>query len=169
MHAKMENYDLLFDLYGQDRATGKFAENAKEKVNRCQKEGNSSYIDLNNFVDNVLMSDNEVNFSLDCTRSHEFDGNKSSRGSKRKREMMDMLERQYSMLHMGMKEVEDVMREESTIAAKSIELAREQIEIAQKSVSILQHAHIAIIRKRSFMHWKTLYCKETSKLLPIDF
>ncbi|XVF53752.1 hypothetical protein PTKIN_Ptkin05aG0124200 [Pterospermum kingtungense] len=91
MSTKIENYDLLFDLYGQDRATGKFAKSAKEKVNRWQQEGTTSYIDLNDSIDNVLMSDNEVNFSPDCTRSHETDGTKSSRGSKRKAWMVDSL------------------------------------------------------------------------------
>ncbi|XVF84563.1 hypothetical protein PTKIN_Ptkin17bG0047000 [Pterospermum kingtungense] len=140
MSTKIENYDLLFDLYGQDRATGKFAESAKEKVNPWQREGTTSYIDLNDSIDNVLMSDNEVNFSPDCARSHESDGTKSSRGSKRKAWMVDMLERQCDMMQMGMKEVADVMRDGNNIAAKSIELAWEQIAIAERSVSILEHS-----------------------------
>ncbi|XVF49404.1 hypothetical protein PTKIN_Ptkin04bG0009100 [Pterospermum kingtungense] len=86
------------------------------------------------------MSDNEVNFSSEYAHSHKSDGTKSSRGSKRKASMVDMLDRHSNMLQMGMKEVADVMREGNMIVEKSIEVARKQTAIAEKSVSILEYS-----------------------------
>ena len=92
MGAKMENYDLLYELYGQDRATGQYAESAREKVQRWQREG-SSHIDLNDSFDNVLLSDNENACSPENTHSTDSHATMSSRGTKRKASMVEMLNR----------------------------------------------------------------------------
>ena len=62
---KIRNYDKLYELYGEQRATGQYAESAREKVQRWQKEKNSSQINLNESVDGLLFSDSEGNWSHD--------------------------------------------------------------------------------------------------------
>ena len=109
MHTPIRNYDKLYELYGGQRATGQYAESAREKVQRWQKEKNSSQINLNESVDGLLFSDSEGNwshdmqndegninaFSLEPTPSINSQGTLSSKSSKRKAILMKMLETQH--------------------------------------------------------------------------
>ncbi|KAF2283540.1 hypothetical protein GH714_011910 [Hevea brasiliensis] len=79
MHTPINNYDKLYERYGDQRATSEYAESAREKVRRCEF----------NWANEV--NDNNMNSPEPSLHSQ----GTFSRGSKRKASMMEMLERQY--------------------------------------------------------------------------
>ena len=131
---KIRNYDKLYELYGEQRATGQYAESAREKVQRWQKEKNSSQINLNESVDGLLFSDSEGNWSHDMQNdegninafspepapSINSQGTLSSKSSKRKATMMEMLETQYQKLNSGIERVSEVLERGNVIAERSL-------------------------------------------------
>lgn len=56
MRTSINNYDKLYELYGEQRATGEYA------VRRWQRESNSSQIDLNDYFDIIVMSNTDINW-----------------------------------------------------------------------------------------------------------
>lgn len=94
MHTFINNYDKLYELYGEQRVTGEYA------VRRWQPESSSSQIDLNDSFDIIVMSNTDINWIHNGSNdnmtspelSHQSHGI-SSRGFKRKAPIMDMLER----------------------------------------------------------------------------
>ncbi|KAF2310296.1 hypothetical protein GH714_007620 [Hevea brasiliensis] len=117
MYTPINNYDKLFELYGEQRATSAYAKSAREKVRCWRREGSSSQIDLSDTFDNVVMSDSDINWSNEVTNNelnsleHSLESQgSSSRVSKCKASMMEMLERQYERLDTGIKRVSEVVR-----------------------------------------------------------
>ncbi|KAF2291970.1 hypothetical protein GH714_042312 [Hevea brasiliensis] len=121
------NYDKLYELYGNQRATGEYAESAREKVRRWQREGSSSQIDLNDTFENVIMSDSEFNWVNEVTDNNMnspepslHSQGTSSRCSKCKVSMMEILEKQYERLNSGIERVSEVLKRGNAIAEKSL-------------------------------------------------
>ncbi|KAJ4842442.1 hypothetical protein Tsubulata_034910 [Turnera subulata] len=156
-HTLVHNYDKLYDLCGEDRATGDFSESAKEKVRRWQREASSSQLDLNDPFENAT-NENEYDwqhgmpsnlenldhFSLEYSPSINSQGI-SSRSSKRKAPMVELLEKQYDRVNNGIEKLKIVMKKGN--------------EIAEKSLAILEMAVLAITkRKRYTMSWRYWGC-----------
>ncbi|XP_058006861.1 uncharacterized protein LOC131182189 [Hevea brasiliensis] len=127
MQTPINNYDKLYELYGNQRATGEYAESAREKVRRWQREGSSSQIDLNDTFENVIMSNSEFNWVNEVTDNNMnspepslHSQGTSSRCSKRKVSMMEMLEKQYERLNSGIERVSEVLERGNAIAEKSL-------------------------------------------------
>ncbi|XP_021676843.2 uncharacterized protein LOC110662234 [Hevea brasiliensis] len=127
MHTPINNYDKLYELYVNQRATGEYAESAREKVRRWQREGSSSQIDLNDTFENVIMSDSEFNWANEVTDNNMnspepslHSQGTSSRGSKCKVSMMEMLEKQYERLNSGIERVSKILERGNAIAEKSL-------------------------------------------------
>ena len=105
MRTPIKYYDKLFEIYGTDRAAGKHAESAKEKVKRWEK--NKETIDLNDDdgfqIFEVEWNDGQhtphsTNYSMGYSpeigasnQSNGFHGI-SSRGAKRKSPLNDLIE-----------------------------------------------------------------------------
>ncbi|KAF2311200.1 hypothetical protein GH714_020123 [Hevea brasiliensis] len=93
MQTPINNYDKLYELYGNQRATGEYAESAREKV-----------------------TDNNMNSPEPSLHSQ----GTSSRCSKCKVSMMEMLEKQYERLNSGIERVSEVLERGNAIAEKSL-------------------------------------------------
>ncbi|XVF64416.1 hypothetical protein PTKIN_Ptkin09bG0167600 [Pterospermum kingtungense] len=142
MHMSVDNYDKLLELFGEQRATGQYAESAREKVARWQMEGCSSQIDLNDSMDSYMMSDSEGIMGNDFSNAENVNspenapsinsqGTSSSRGRKRKASMMEMLAKQYEKLNTNIERVSEVLDRGNVIAENGN-------MIAEKSLSIIE-------------------------------
>ncbi|KAF2307810.1 hypothetical protein GH714_032035 [Hevea brasiliensis] len=127
MHTPIINYDKLYELYGEQRATGEYTKSARENVRRWQWEGSSSQIDLNETFENAIMSDSEFNWANEVADSNMtspepsfHSQGTSSRGSKCKTSMMDILDKQYERLNNGIEPVSEVLEKGNAIAKKSL-------------------------------------------------
>ncbi|KAF2283580.1 hypothetical protein GH714_012068 [Hevea brasiliensis] len=127
MHTPINNYDKLYERYGDQRATSEYAESAREKVRRWQREGSSSQIDLNDTFENIIMSYSEFNWanevndnSMNSPEPSLHSQGTFSRGSKRKASIMEMLERQYERLNSRIERVSEVLERGNAIAEKSL-------------------------------------------------
>ncbi|XXG51720.1 hypothetical protein AAC387_Pa03g0228 [Persea americana] len=103
MNKPVRNYGKLYDIYGEDRATGDRVESTREKVMRWQREGN---LNLN---DHSFELDNEFNWANDApmdtnnmsppsahySPTPTYEGGQSSKGKKRKASMIEAMEKQF--------------------------------------------------------------------------
>ncbi|KAF2293663.1 hypothetical protein GH714_003933 [Hevea brasiliensis] len=110
-------FEATFDVW--EINSGEYAESAREKVRRWQREGSSSQIDLNDTFENVIMSDSEFNWVNEVTDNNMnspepslHSQGTSSRCSKRKVSMMEMLEKQYERLKVELKGCQKSWKEE---------------------------------------------------------
>ena len=163
MRAKVKHYDKLYDLYAADRASGKYAESASDMLHRWEKER----INLNDSLEGIDMSEPNLNLGNDTPSAGNMDGfspsygtsnhshgTSSSKGSKRKAPMADILQTEVEKMTMGIKELTDVLREgnyyydrsiavaerQATVAERQATVAERQAEIAQRSLTILQQS-----------------------------
>ncbi|KAG5520314.1 hypothetical protein RHGRI_033025 [Rhododendron griersonianum] len=99
----LPKFDQLVAIYGKDRATGACAETAKEKKRRWEKERSERSLD---YIDEFL-TQNEVQFeNLDdslrsTSKKIHLDSTPSSKGTKRKGAMVDLLLEQFQVFNNG--------------------------------------------------------------------
>ena len=72
-------------------------------------------------------------FSPDYGHSNQSQGTSSSRGSKRKASMVDLIEKGYEKMNMGINNLTNVMREGIVISNKQLEIAEKGLTILEKS------------------------------------
>ncbi|OIW19530.1 hypothetical protein TanjilG_06985 [Lupinus angustifolius] len=106
---QIKNYDILEELYGADRATRKHAKTSKQRTKQWEKET----IDLNDCSENVEIHHPNVSmndeqqfsppnldaFSPQYAHSNHSTDTSTSRGTKRKRNMVEIMEAQYERMH----------------------------------------------------------------------
>ncbi|KAF2307800.1 hypothetical protein GH714_031873 [Hevea brasiliensis] len=117
MHTPINNYDKQYELCGDQRAIGEYAESAREKFNWANE-----------------VTDNNMNSPEPSLQSQ----GTSSRGSKCKISMMEMLERQYEMLNSGIKRVLEVLERGNAIAENLLQFLKVIDPIIIKRKSYLQ-------------------------------
>lgn len=109
----LPKFDQLMAIFGKDRATGACAETAKEKKRRWEKELSERSLD---YIDEFL-TQNEVQFeNLDdslrsTSNKFHLDSTPSSKGTKRKGAMVDLLLEQFQVFNNGINEVAAALRE----------------------------------------------------------
>ncbi|XVF86938.1 hypothetical protein PTKIN_Ptkin18bG0081000 [Pterospermum kingtungense] len=150
-YTPIENYNKLYELFGEQRATG--AEGAREKMARWQREGSSSQFDLNEDVYNFMMSDSEGYCATDIPNNENLNspeylpsinsyGTPSSKGTKRKASMMEMLAAQYEKFNANFERVSNALERgnESVFDAlqKGNVIAERGNDIAERSLTILE-------------------------------
>ena len=99
---QVKHYNILKELFGADRATGKHAKTAKERLKQWEKEpinlndsfeaGRMSDADINMETDIPYVATNFDSFSPTYGQSNQSGGTPASRGTKRKAHMVDMVE-----------------------------------------------------------------------------
>ncbi|XLT65165.1 hypothetical protein HN873_021604, partial [Arachis hypogaea] len=149
MHTPIKHYDKLFEIYGTDRATGKHAESAKEKVKRWEK--NKEKFNLND-DDSFLNMEEEWNedpvtphatsftmgHSPEIGLSNQSTGSQgtSSRGTKRKTTMSDKLESEMETMSKGIQALTDMMKDGNHFYERSINIAEKQVLTAEEQVQV---------------------------------
>ncbi|XVF53721.1 hypothetical protein PTKIN_Ptkin05aG0121400 [Pterospermum kingtungense] len=152
-YTPIENYNKLYELFGEQRATGEYAESAAEKVARWQREGSSSQFDLNEDVYNFMMSDGEGYCATDMPNNENLNspeyapsinsqGTSSSKGTKRKASMMEMLATQYEKLNANFERVSNALERGNESVSDALQrgnvIAERGNDIAERSLTILE-------------------------------
>ncbi|KAL4317121.1 hypothetical protein AHAS_Ahas15G0353400 [Arachis hypogaea] len=109
MRTSIKHYDKLFEIYGTDRTTGKYAESAKEKVKSP-----------------------EIGLSNQSTGSQ----GTSSRGTKRKTTMSDKLESEMERMSQVIQALIEMMKDGNYFYERSINIAEKQVLTAEEQVQV---------------------------------
>ncbi|XLS78735.1 hypothetical protein HN51_062960, partial [Arachis hypogaea] len=113
-----KHYDILKELFGVDRATGKRVATSQERIQQLDKDP----IDLNDLFENI--SDIDVNMGHDTliffanldspsaphSQPNQLGGTSTSRGTKRKSLMNDFLEAQHEKVALEITTMADAIK-----------------------------------------------------------
>ncbi|KAL4288377.1 hypothetical protein AHAS_Ahas19G0280100 [Arachis hypogaea] len=110
MRTPIKHYDKLFEIYGTDRATEKYAESVKERF-------------YNGYSP-------EINLSNQSTGSQ----GTSSRVTKRKTTMSDKLESEMERMSQGIQTLTETMKDQVLTTEEQVQVAKEQVQIAKQQV-----------------------------------
>ncbi|KAJ8625692.1 hypothetical protein MRB53_034222 [Persea americana] len=140
MNKPVRNYGKLYDIYGEDRATGDGAESAREKVMRWQREGNLNLNDdcfeLDNefsWVNDAPMDTNNMSPpSTHYSPTPTSEGCQSSKGKKRKASMIEAMEKQFGYVTESMNKVASVLQEGNAIMKESNMIAERAVDVVEK-------------------------------------
>ncbi|RYQ93402.1 hypothetical protein Ahy_B09g099681 [Arachis hypogaea] len=151
MRTPIKHYDKLFEIYGTHRATGKYAESAKEKVKRWEK--NKEIINMND-DDSFLNMEEEWNedpitphatsftmgHSPEIGLSNQSTGSQGtlSRGTKRKTTMSDKLESEMETMSKGIQALTDMMKDGNHFYERSINITEKQVLTAEEQVQVVK-------------------------------
>ncbi|KAJ1416747.1 Myb/SANT-like domain [Sesbania bispinosa] len=144
----VKHYDMLKELYGADRATGRRSNTAKESQRRYERET----IDLNDSVDDVSMHDPDFNvfqenqfspgnvdsFSPAYGQSNQSTGTSSSRGMKRKANQADLLEAQFDKISSGINTLAEAVKHGNFVADKLHDVAERQVQASERQVTVAE-------------------------------
>ena len=118
-YTEFYNYDKLCELFAKDRATGEGAISAKEKVREWEKEESINQETAERF-DEASFDNFDPIPPMDVPTQSNTQGTSSNRGLKRKSAMMETLDKHVEMLHEGINNVANAIREGNTIAEKGV-------------------------------------------------
>ncbi|CAL1388532.1 unnamed protein product [Linum trigynum] len=154
----INNYDKLFELYGEFRATGEGAASAFERIERWNMRSPAFDIDLNNMSGddegmnayipspftpregtNAYSSDGRSSFTPDPPPSVDSHGTTSSKGTKRKAPMVDVSANQFEVMAVNMSRMASGIEKGNVIAERSAKAMEKGNEIKERSLVILDH------------------------------
>ncbi|XLS70667.1 hypothetical protein HN51_027532 [Arachis hypogaea] len=141
---QIKHYDILKELFGADRATGKGAATSRERIQQLDRDP----IDLNDSFENVEFSDIDVNTGHDIPtfsanldspsaphgHPNQLGGNSTSRGTKRKSPL-------------GITTMADAVKEGSYLSSKLHDVAQRQVESAERQASVAER-QVSIAEKQ---------------------
>ncbi|RYR10732.1 hypothetical protein Ahy_B05g079210 isoform A [Arachis hypogaea] len=154
---QIKHYDILKELFGADRATGKGAATSRERIQQLDRDP----IDLNDSFENVGFSDIDVNTGHDIPtfsanldspsaphgQPNQLGGNSTSRGTKRKSPMNDFLEARYEKVALEITTMADAVKEGSYLSSKLHDVAQRQVESAERQASVAER-QVSIAEKQ---------------------
>ncbi|XP_057720378.1 uncharacterized protein LOC130934870 [Arachis stenosperma] len=124
MRTPIKHYDKLFEIYGTDRATGKHAESAKEKVKRWEK--HKEIINLND-DDSFLNMEEEWNeypitpYATSFTMGHSPEIGLSNQST-------------------GSQGTSSRAEEQVQVAKEQVQIAKQQVRMAERDLVILEQS-----------------------------
>lgn len=155
----IKNYDILKELFGDDRATGKKATTALDRLNQWEREtidlnedDGTREADANMFDGQQSLSHNFDEFSPQIGPSNQSTGTSSSRGTKRKRNMIDLMEAQLEKMDLQIMGLTEAMKDGNSISDKLHHVAERQVEVAEKQAEIAEK-HLAFIQQTRPRHY----------------
>lgn len=145
---QIKHYDILKELFGADRATGKRASTARQRAPQMQQDN----IDTNDAQDDISMPEpvagemderqfsppNLDSFSPAYAQSHQSNGTSSSRGTKRKAQLTELVEGQLEKMSSGLGLVADALNKGNCISDKLHDVADRQVVIAERQVTTVE-------------------------------
>ncbi|QHO38071.1 uncharacterized protein DS421_4g117170 [Arachis hypogaea] len=145
---QIKHYDILKELFGADKATGKGAATSRERIQQLDRDP----IDLNDSFENVEFSDIDVNTGLDIPifsanldspsaphgQPNQLGGNSTLRCTKRKSPMNNFLEAQYEKVALGITTMVDAVKEGSYLSSKLHDVAQRQVESVERQASVAE-------------------------------
>ncbi|XLS67083.1 hypothetical protein HN51_018106 [Arachis hypogaea] len=149
MRTPIKHYDKLFEIYGTDRAIGKHAENAKEKVKKWGKHketinlnDDASFLKMEEECNDEPITPHATNFTMGHSPkiglSNQLTGSQgtSSRGIKRKTTMSDKLESEMERMSQGIQALTNMMKDGNLFYERSINIAEKQVLTAEEQVQV---------------------------------
>ncbi|XLT79012.1 hypothetical protein HN873_000765, partial [Arachis hypogaea] len=149
MRTPIKHYDKLFEIYGTDRATGKHAESAKEKVKRWEKSkekinlnDDESFLNMEEEWNEDPITPHATSFTMghspEIGLSNQSTGSQgtSSRGTKHKTTMSDKLESEMETMSKGIQALTDMMKDGNHFYERSINIAEKQVLTAEEQVQV---------------------------------
>ncbi|KAL5156545.1 Uncharacterized protein HKD37_15G041491 [Glycine soja] len=144
---QIKHYDILTELFATDRAKGNVAKTAKERRKQWEKEN----IDLNNYfedtemyVPNVGMFDENQfsppNFEDASPQNGQTNpsGLNTSRGTKRKRNVVELVEDQYERMNESIMTIAEALKEGNSVSKELHQVAERQVEVAERQVAVIE-------------------------------
>ncbi|OIV95399.1 hypothetical protein TanjilG_06268 [Lupinus angustifolius] len=128
---QIKHYDTLKELFGVDRATGKRAATARQRTSQMQHDN----INLNDAQDDISMPEQTT-------------GTLGSRGTKRKAQMIELMEGQLEKMSSGLGLVADALNKGNCISDKSHDVADRQVTITVRH-AVIAERQVTTIEKRN--------------------
>ncbi|KAF1899382.1 hypothetical protein Lal_00019510 [Lupinus albus] len=155
---QIRHYDTLKELFGADRVTGKRALTARQRAPQMQHDN----INLNDAQDDISMLEQVVDelgeghfsplnlesFSPAFAQSHQTIETSGSRGTKRKAQMIELVEGQLEKMSSGLGLVVNALNKGNCISDKLHDVADRQVAIADRHVVIAER-QVKAIEKRN--------------------
>ncbi|KAJ1442752.1 Myb/SANT-like domain [Sesbania bispinosa] len=138
---QIRNYDIMKDLFGTDRATGGNAWSACGDTSMHDQEGPVG-------EDTQQSAPNVESFSPANGQSNQSTGTPSSRGTKRKAPMVDLLEAQMERLSSGLGLVADALNTGNAISEKLHDVAERQVSVVERQAAAVEKRNDIIERTR---------------------
>lgn len=144
---QIKNYDMLRELFAADRATGKPSATAKERLKQWERDT----IDLNDIFEDEETHQPDVNLfdsqeistpnndsSPENGQPSQTTGICTTKGTKRKRNMAELVEAQYGRMNAGIMSLVEALKEGNSLTDKLHQVAERQVEIAEKQLTLMQ-------------------------------
>ncbi|XLS58113.1 hypothetical protein HN51_007868 [Arachis hypogaea] len=145
---QIRHYDVLKELFGADRTTGKGAVTSSERIEQLDRDR----IDLNDSFEKIGFFDIDINMGHDTptfsanldspsapySHPNQLGGTSTSRGTKRKSPMNDFLEAQYEKVALGITTIVNTVKEGSYLSSKLHDVAQRQVESVEKQASMAE-------------------------------
>ncbi|KEH22430.1 hypothetical protein MTR_7g451740 [Medicago truncatula] len=144
----IKNYDILKELFETDRAAGKQTKTTKERRKQLEKEN----IDLNNDYDDAeIYGSNDYMFDEHQLSNPDFENvspqngptnssadTHTSKGKKRKRTMVELVEDQYEHMNEDIMTIAEALKEGNAVSKEIHQVAERQVEIAERQVAVIE-------------------------------
>ncbi|WJX10733.1 hypothetical protein P8452_01419 [Trifolium repens] len=144
---QIKHYDILTELFATDRARGNDAKTAKERMKQWEKEN----IDLNNYFEDTdvympnvgIHDENQFsppNFEDASPQNGQINhgGSNTSRGTKRKRNVVELAEDQYERMNESIMTIAEALKEGNSISKELHQVAERQYIVAERQVAVIE-------------------------------
>ncbi|KAK2455533.1 hypothetical protein QL285_002975 [Trifolium repens] len=146
---QIKHYDILTELFATDRARGNVAKTAKERMKQWEKEKEN--IDLNNYFEDTdvympnvgIHDENQFsppNFEDASPQNGQINhgGSNTSRGTKRKRNVVELAEDQYERMNESIMTIAEALKEGNSVSKELHQVAERQVEGAERQVAVIE-------------------------------
>ncbi|KAK2453910.1 hypothetical protein QL285_001531 [Trifolium repens] len=146
---QIKHYDILTELFATDRARGNDAKTAKERMKQWEKEKEN--IDLNNYFEDTdvympnvgIHDENQFsppNFEDASPQNGQINhgGSNTSRGTKRKRNVVELAEDQYERMNESIMTIAEALKEGNSISKELHQVAERQYIVAERQVAVIE-------------------------------
>ncbi|WJX20366.1 hypothetical protein P8452_09929 [Trifolium repens] len=146
---QIKHYDILTELFATDRARGNVAKAAKERMKQWEKEKEN--IDLNNYFEDTdvympnvgIHDENQFsppNFEDASPQNGQINhgGSNTSRGTKRKRNVVELAEDQYERMNESIMTIAEALKEGNSVSKELHQVAERQVEVAERQVAVIE-------------------------------
>lgn len=121
-------------------------------LNDCSEDDRTHEPDISMFDGQQCSSPNFDNFSPHNGPSNQSTSTSASRGTKRKRNVVDLMESQFERMDQQIMGLTEAMKDGNSISAKLQQVAERQTEVAEKHVEIAEK-HLTLMQQTRPRHY----------------